>query len=90
MRTKSTALIAKLSTKSLNNTSGFPGLSTQKQNHFQKFEVGGRVQVKDPIRQKKLHYKFFKPQKILKRTKITVVINDGRTWKLTQVAPCLN
>ena len=47
--------------------------------------------MKDPIRQKgKLHYKFFKPQKIPKRTQTTVTLDDGRTWSLSQVAPASN
>ena len=91
MRTKSTALLAKPPSQSFNNTNVFPGVSTQKQNHFNKFEVGGWVRVKDPIRQKgKLQYKFFKPQKIVKRTKTTVTLTDGRTWSLSQVAPVSN
>ena len=39
MRTKCTALIAKLPSMSLNNTNVFPGLSTPKQNLFKKFEL---------------------------------------------------
>ena len=47
--------------------------------------------MKDPIRQNgRLHYKFFKPQKILKRTKTTVTLDDGRTWSSSQVAPASN